>query len=78
MEIELDDKVLYGKPNWESFRERHTYYYQMCKDLGLYGNCVLSYYMGENTLYNLYKATNPEDIELYHEFCNFVLGNIQH
>lgn len=78
MEIELDDKVLYGKPNWESFRERHKYYYQMCKDLGLYGNCVLSYYMGENTLYNLYSATNEEDQQLYHEFCNFVLGNIQH
>lgn len=78
MELELDDKVLYGNPDWENFRERFYYYFQMCKDLGLYGNCILSYYMGENTLYKLSVAQHPEDKKLYDDFCQFVLGNIQH
>ena len=50
----------------------------MCKDLGLYGNCILSYYMGENTLYKLSVAQHPEDKKLYDDFCQFILGNIQH
>lgn len=78
MELEIDDKVLYGAPDWEKFRERFYYYFQMCKDLGLYGNCVLSYYMGSNTLYKLSTATNPIDIQLYNDFCTFILGNQQH
>ena len=78
MELEIDDKVLYGAPNWESFRERFYYYFQMCKDLGLYGNSVLSHYMGEDTLHKLSVSQNEADRQLYKDFCEFVLGNIQH
>lgn len=78
MELEIDDNVLYGSRDWETYRERFYYYFQMCKDLGLYGNCVLSYYMGSNTLYKLAHAENPADQKMYHDFCGFILGNIQH
>ncbi len=45
------------------------------KSEGIYGKQPLSYYHGTNGFYDLWASPAEKDKELYHEFCQFVIGN---
>lgn len=75
MEFEFDEALLDGKPDNEVYKTRLREYMEYARKHGTYGSKPLSYYHGNNALYELWKSTSPGDQELYHEFCQFVLGN---
>lgn len=75
MEFEFDGALLAGQPDSNMYKDRLRAYMAGAISNGIYGTQPLSYYQGENTLYDLWKSQNASDREMYHEFCLFVLGN---
>lgn len=68
MEMEFDDNALasfgrgYKLRNYMDAFRRH----------GVWENCRLAYYQGNNTVHSLKNSANDEDRQLYHEFAKFV------
>lgn len=75
MEFEFDEALLEGKPNCDVYKNRFREYMSAAKSEGIYGKQPLSYYHGTNGFYDLWASPAEKDKELYHEFCQFVLGN---
>ena len=78
MEFEMDNELFEGQPDYSSYRTRFYQYMDLCKELGFYHNRPLAYYFGTNDYYNLSKSGSSVDKELFHDFSEFILGNIQH
>ena len=75
MEFEFDEALLEGKPNCDVYKKRFREYMSNAKSEGIYGKQPLSYYHGTNGFYDLWASPAEKDKELYHEFCQFVIGN---
>ena len=75
MEFEFDEALLEGKPNCDVYKKRFREYMSNAKSEGIYGKQPLSYYHGTNGFYDLWASPAEKDQELYHEFCQFVIGN---
>ena len=75
MEFEFDEALLEGKTNCDTYKTRFRAYMSGAKQNGVYGRKPLSYYHGTNGFYELWKSTSAKDVELYHEFCRFVIDN---
>ena len=75
IELEFNLRVLASNPeNWE---QRLYDYMQAFRDNGLLETKRIAYYQDADALHHLYKSENPEDIQLYHDFCSFVLEHQQ-
>lgn len=77
MELEMDDAMLARNAGSDAYRARFREYMALCKELGLYGTRELSYYMGGDSFYNLATSRATEDVKMYHEFCEFLIGHSQ-
>lgn len=75
MEFEFEDTMLEGNEKADIYKKRFREYLTGAKKYGVYGTKPLSYYQGTNALYDLWKSDNPKDQAIYHEFCEFVIGN---
>ncbi len=75
MEFEFDEALLEGKANSDTYKARFRAYMTGAKQNDIYGSQPLSYYHGTNGFYELWKSTAEKDKALYHEFCQFVIGN---
>lgn len=75
MEFEFDWELLEGQPNSDVYKERFRAYMAGAKSYGVYGTKLLSYYQGNNVLYDLMVSQHASDQALFHEFCQFVIGN---
>ena len=77
MELELDDAILNKSANSEPYRSRFREYMSMARDFGLYGTREFSYYLADDTLNNLAKSSDPEDVQIFQELCGFVSANVR-
>ena len=75
MEFEFDEALLEGKPNCDVYKKRFREYMSNAISEGIYGRQPLSYYHGTNGFYDLWASPAEKDKEMYHEFCQFVIGN---
>lgn len=75
MELEFDEELLEGRADCDIYRARLRNYMDGARSNGVYGTKPLAYYQGNNVLYDLWSSAYTNDIELYHEFCRFVLEN---
>ncbi|GHT12765.1 DUF4855 domain-containing protein [Bacteroidia bacterium] len=71
LELEFDVRVFYEKENW-AYRLR-DYMKAFREIFGIWETKRIAYYQGTDALYFLSKATHPEDQQLYHDFCSFVV-----
>jgi hypothetical protein len=71
MEMEFDERVLTG---W-GYRLKD--YMKAFKENGIWQNKRLAYYQGGTALYQLAHTRDPELKELYHQFCQFVIGSVK-
>ena len=74
MEIEFDDRALVGHGSWGYRLEN---YMNAFKEYGIWKDRRIAYYQGGYTLYNLSKAIDDKDEQLYHKFCKFVTERSQ-
>lgn len=70
LELEFDNNALksYGK----AYKLRD--YMRVFKELGVWEKSRLAYYQGSWSLRALKYSSQPEDVGLYHEFCDFVIS----
>lgn len=78
IEFELDSRALENSDSdWEGYRTRFLYYFNLCRDLGLCNGDIapFSYYMDGNALYMFSVSQSEKDKELYHTLCEFIISN---
>lgn len=68
MEMEFDDNALAS--NGRAYKLRD--YMDAFRRYGVWNERPLAYYQGNNTVYSLKVSSKAEDVELYHEFGEFV------
>lgn len=70
LELEFDNNALknYGK----AYKLRD--YMRVFKECGVWEKSRLAYYQGSWSLRALKYSSQPEDVDLYHEFCDFVIS----
>ena len=69
MEMEFDERIQSG------WGYRLDDYMKAFKENGCWQTKRLAYYQGSTALYDLYMSQKPEDQELYHRFCDFVVNH---
>lgn len=73
MEIEFEDNVCkYPEESSKAYRLRD--YMEVFKEHGIWKNKRLAYYQNNTALVTLKNSATPEDQELYHDFCQFVIS----
>lgn len=73
MEIEFEDNVCkYPEESSKAYRLRE--YMEVFKEYGIWKNKRLAYYQNNTALVTLKNSTTPEDQELFHDFCQFVIS----
>ena len=73
MEIEFEDNVCkYPEESSKAYRLRD--YMEVFKEYGIWKNKRLAYYQNNTALVALKNSGTPEDQDLYHDFCQFVIS----
>jgi hypothetical protein len=71
LEFEFDNRAMKDNKNW-GYRLRN--YIKAYRESGLLPLKRIAYYQGgDGAMYQLLHSSNKEDVDLYHEFCRFVL-----
>ncbi|MCM1178475.1 MAG: DUF4855 domain-containing protein [Clostridium sp.] len=70
LEMEFDDNVLAGKGKAGRLRN----YMKAFKEYGAWDTQDIAYYVGGDAVRDLKNSSAPDDRELYHEFCNWVVS----
>ena len=70
MELEFDDNALSSRG--KAYRLKN--YMNAFKQYGIWEKKRLAYYQGSASLLALKNSGNTADIQLYHEFCEFVIS----
>jgi hypothetical protein len=70
LELEFDDRVFVNNGNRGG---RLRDYMQAFKVNNSLTTKRIAYYQGNDALYQLYHAANGQDIDLFHDFCAFVM-----
>lgn len=73
MEIEFEDNVC-KYPEESSKAYRLIDYMEVFKKYGIWESKRLAYYQNNTALVTLKNSLTPDDQELYHEFCRFVIS----
>ena len=47
-------------------------YFRYFKEAGFYGRVPIAIYTGTDAMHELASSTEPEDVEMYDEFCRFI------
>lgn len=73
MEMELDERASV-KPLWgsECLAYKLRAYMKTFKECGPWEKCQLAYYQDSNAVQYLKQTGDPQDLELYYDFCDFV------
>lgn len=69
LELEFDLRAFAENKNW-AYRLRD--YMNVFRSSPVFATKRIAYYQDTDAIYQFYKATNPRDKELFHEFCTFV------
>lgn len=75
MELEFEPTLLHAREGSDAFRERFRAYMEYAKARNIYGSKPFAYYHGTNGFYDLATSADEVDRALYHELCEFVIGN---
>ena len=62
-------------PHAEANRNMLRDYFRYFKNAGLYGKVPLAIYTGTDAMHELASSSDPKDIQMYNEFCRFILNN---
>lgn len=73
LEIEFDESSVVGGSSKRYAPDRLRTYMNKSKELKAWDEKPMAYYHGDDAIYKLYKSTNYADMQLYHEFCHFVV-----
>lgn len=73
MEMELDERASV-KPLWgdKSLDFKLRAYMKTFKECGAWANCQLAYYQGTHAVRHLKDSSDPRDVELYQDLCDFI------
>ena len=52
-----------------------TDYFRYFKEAGFYGRVPIAIYTGTDAMHELASSTEPEDVEMYDEFCRFIIDS---
>lgn len=71
------EKLKNGENNTRADANRQMLrdYFRYFKEAGFYGKVPLAIYTGTDAMHELATSTDPKDIQMYREFCEFILGN---
>jgi len=50
-------------------------YFRYFKEAGFYGRVPIAIYTGTDAMHELASSTEPEDVEMYDEFCRFIIDS---
>lgn len=71
------EKLSNGKDNDMAATNKQLFrdYLNFFKQQGFYGEVPIAVYTGTNAMYELAVSKEPEDVEMYHEYCRFIIDN---
>ena len=72
---DAEGNMTYTVEDVPMLRERFRDYMEWYRKYGLYGVNPIALYSGSNALYQLYVSSEPEDREIYHELCQFIINS---
>ena len=66
-----------GKPNPQAARNKALLreYMNEFKKAGYYGKARIATYSGTNAMYELATSSDAKDVEMYLEYCDFIVNN---
>lgn len=70
-----EGRLVFGPGDVPMLKERFREYMRRFKEAGFYGSVAPALYSGTNTLTQLATSPYDEDVALYREFCEFIIGN---
>lgn len=73
MEFEFDYRVMEANPEHDTYYPRMQDYMKAFKEHQIWSNKRLAYYEGGGNLLSLKNSASSIDVELYHQFCDFVI-----
>ena len=70
-----EGRMIYTIDDVPGLKDQFREYMTRFKDGGFYGKVPLAIYTGTDAMHQLATSTEPDDVELYREFCTFVTGS---
>ena len=68
-------RMIYTLADVPGLKDQFREYMTRFKDGGFYGKVPLAIYTGTDAMHQLATSTEPDDVALYREFCEFICGS---
>ena len=70
-----EGRMIYTLADVPGLKDQFREYMTRFRDGGFYGKVPLAIYTGTDAMHQLASSTEPDDVQLYREFCAFITGS---